>query len=264
MITDKTVVFYKDSYDTIYIVDKIDYVNASDIEYKTTILTPRILSEPEKVRIQGNILFKYGSVEIRREVYRLSGPVGQLINLDTFTSNTPLNQSIDTGKSVIVRNYYNGNLTSVPATITSIMDDLVTVKLAYQNTPNMPLLGAAHISFDNQYELLTSGVYYGEDYIRITYSCYDAQERCGSVVVSSDAFRFGPRDNFRWHLDNAISDTISIEVSDGSAFIDVGMYDGSETGTFGSATVWGIVAPNGSVSAGPYSTLLTWINVWGS
>lgn len=264
MITDKTVVFYKDSYDTIYIVDKIDYVNACDIEYKTTILTPRILSKPEIVKIQDNTLFKYGSVEIRREVYRLVGPNGQMVNSNTFISDTPLNQSILIGKPVTLRNYFDSKLTKINATVVNILDDLVTVQLSYQVTPETPLIGAAHLSFNNQYDLLTSGVYYGEDFIRITYSCYDSQERCGSRVVLSDAFRFGPRDNFRWHLDNAISDTISPEVTDGSSFTGVGMYDGSETGTSGSSTVWGIVASNGSVLPGPYSNLLTWINVWGS
>lgn len=281
MLTDATIVFYKDNYDTIYIVDKTDYVNARDIEYQTTILTPKILGQPEKARIQNGIIYKYGTVEIRRDVYSLSGLTGTFVGKNIFISQTPINKVLYEGKTVSVRNIENGVLRIFTASIKKVKDDLVTIILndVFNGLPVLAMKGAAHLSLNKKYELLTSAVYYGEDYIRITYNCYENTSLCGSRIVPTEKFRFGPTDNFKYHLDNAVTDASLNYITGGSCFTDVPVYSTLSNILIQGVSdleehpldiliepagkaVWGIVAPNGTIVSSQ-DTLLTWVSVWG-
>ena len=274
MITESTVVFYKDSYDTIYIVDKRDHVNSRDIEYQTILLTPRIPGRESSLRIQDGVAFKYGLVNIIREVFSLNGATGSIISPGMFYSNEPYFTTIKhLNKTVKVRNYDGTTMHFYDAIITEIVDSH-TVKMSkdLSKTPVDTFKGTAHLSFDIGYSLLTSGESVSEDYIRITYDCgwanddglndIDFTKGCGSRLVNTSKFRFGPLDNFKVHLDNAITDECDSIMTEGSCF----------TGLDSGNAIWPLIAEDGSVidtsmwehAAGGYASSLTWIDVWGS
>jgi hypothetical protein len=271
MITESTVVFYKDSYDTIYIVDKKDSANSRDIEYQTILLTPRIPGREDSIRIQDGVAFKYGLVGITREIFSLDGATGSITAANIFYSNDPffeVNKHL--GKTVKVRNYDGHTMHLYDAIITEIIDKhSARLSKDFEGTPSDTFKGTAHLSFDSGYSLLTSGESISEDFIRVTYDCgwanddglvdVDFTKGCGSRLVNTSKFRFGPLDNFRVHLDNAISDECESMMTSGSCF----------AGPHTSNVIWPFIAEDGSAydmdtwePSGNYDINLAWIDVW--
>jgi hypothetical protein len=253
-ITDSTVIFYKDTYDNIYKIDREDHNNCRDVWLCITILTPRILGQPEKSRIQNNILYKYGTIDVTQQVLSYHGLTGAFNSPYYFISSTPASTQ-HVGKRVKIRNYHNGVIYVYDAVIESVGSDLHTIKIANkidgQNV--ITYTGMAHISFDNSYYFSGFGNAISEDYIRVSYDCNDDAVRCGSRVTSVQRFRFGPVDNFRVHLDNCATDLFNATITAGSAFVD---------GVSGDC-VWATLAGDGSVVVNTGETVLTWLSVWG-
>ena len=92
----------------------------------------------------------------------------------------------------------------------------------------------------NGYEIVAEGVSQYEDYVQINY-------KCGPV----------PKDNFSYHLNNAVTDAIEAEVTDGVCWADP---DYPEP-----YTVWpdvGISGTDDVLSPTSVDLILTWLDVW--
>jgi hypothetical protein len=276
MISNTTVVFYKDPYDIIYIVDKVDYVNARDIEYTTTVLDPNIYGSAPIAKVQDGVVYKYGKIDIRKEVFSLAGGMGVFRDAADpyfFIADEPYFNSSNAGRQVTIRNVVRNNdeshtLYIYNATIERVIDSkTITINRIFNNTIVPPHIGAALISLEPGYRLsndIIPSQYISYDFIRMTYECNDGAVQCGSRVVPNVNFRFGPVDAFKFHLDSQPIDFVDSYVSDGYCWVDAD----------DSSCSWAPVDEFGSVNGqeatacpnditGYSNNVVTWVDVWG-
>ena len=275
MISNSTVVFYKDTYDIIYIVDKVDYVNARDVEYTTTVLDPNIYGVPPAVKVQDGIIFKYGKIDIRKEVYSLAGGMGVFKEVSdpyVFVSDQPYFNPSHVGRQVTIRNVVRNpdkshTLYIYNAAIEKVFNSSkILIGKVFQGAVVPPHIGAALISFELGYELnqnIIPSNYISFDFIRMTYDCNDNPTDCGSRVVPDMDFRFGPVDSFKIHLDSQPTDVVEAYVSDGHCWADVDALP----------CVWAVVDADGGINGRSVTScpteitgdanVVTWVDVWG-
>lgn len=287
MISNTTVVFYKDLYDIIYIVDKIDYVNARDVEYTTTVLDPNIYGSAPIAKVQDGVVFKYGKIDIRKEVFSLAGGMGVFKDVAdpyTFTADEPYFISSNVGRQVTIRNVVRSadgthTLYIYNAVIERVINSqMITINRVFNNTIVPPHIGAALVSLEPGYRLSDNIIpshYVSYDFIRMTYECNDGAVQCGSRAVPDVNFRFGPTDTFKFHLDSQPVDSVDSYVSDGYRWVDV---DDSSCAwapvdDFGNASAQeavacfggdGVFCEDPSEIIGYSNNVVTWVDVWGN
>jgi len=276
MISNSTVVFYKDPYDIIYIVDKVDYVNARDVEYTTTVLDPNIYGVPPVAKVQDGIVFKYGKIDIRKEVYSLAGSMGVFKEVSDpylFLSDEPYFTASRVGRQVTIRNVVKNpdkshTLYIYNAVVERVLDSRrILIGRTFQNAKVPPHVGAALVSFEFGYEMnpnIIPSSYISYDFIRVTYGCNDNPVDCGSRMVPEIDFRFGPKDTFKIHLDNQPTDSADAYVSDGNCWADVDT----------PSCAWAVVDEDGGINGQAvtscpteitgYTNVVTWIDIWGN
>lgn len=243
MTNEYTVVFYKDDYDRIYSLDKIEYLTGKEIEFTLTTYDPNIPGRQSAVRVIDNELYRYGSITIDRKVISLSGPAGSFLEGQPyhFYSYKPFfNVAAHTAKKVKVRNFdVDGVLHQYEAIVSEVRSEThIVLSNVFNGAIVTTFTGIAHVSFDNSYSIFAqSEPYYAEDFYRVSYNCNVNRTSCGSKTpVSQGSFRFGPIDNFKYHLDNGVCEQPSMLVSGGSCFTEVGglsvVWDAGMTGDY--------------------------------
>ncbi len=203
MISPSGSVYYQDDYNLIYQVDWKSYENCTDMEISLLTFDPKIPGAQGEILIKNNAIFKQGIITHDRKLIRLDSSSGRVKSLDepnVFLSESEIfDVNRYTGRKVTAKVF------KADRTYSQVLCSILEVRSTTEVLLDTALdLGRASLIFSDEVSILADGVDQRVDFVQMTFP-----------------YGNGPVNNFRYDLNQAVSDNAITEATFGDAFSDV-------------------------------------------
>lgn len=203
MISPSGSAYYQDDYNLIYQVDWKSYENCTDMEISLLTFDPNIPGTQGEILIKNNAIFKQGIITHDRKLIRLDSSSGRIKSLDE--PNVFISESEVFDANRYIGRKVTAKILKADRTYTQVSCSILEVRSTTEVLLDTALdVGRASLIFSDDVSILADGVEQRVDFVQISFP-----------------YGNGPVNNFRYNLNQAVSDNAISEVTIGDAFTDV-------------------------------------------